>query len=379
MNGAVNKASVSPQELAAEDGDGVVETDEEREVFGDEAPADGDDADGAGGNGRRKEEDEPTLGDAGAARCRTEVKEHVEKDHAPHDGVPVRIRNAEPEQEAWNDGVDAEEIQPRLDKYHEHLTRRTEQERDRTLRVAVETEKLMPFLIMQTTCNPDDNIVKEAAPRSHNDEYNAKKCRKRNRHQNIVRYAGDDPLVMQKDEGHTEREEEDREQRPHDDEHRSLSCGYARMAQEHDLCNRAARCSRREKCEKIIAKDHLYCLVQGDFFIGDLDEVHEAAAVEEHPKPDSKKRQQQRPRMKARQILERIDVHRCIDNGGGDAHDKHKNKEKAPRKFTHALRSLLSPTSSNILHVPQRHCGCEWIPHSHMRARNMQAPAGHAG
>ena len=67
----------------------------------------------------------------------------------------------------------------------------------------------MPFLIMQTTCNPDDNIVKEAAPRSHNDEYNAKKYRKRNHHQNIVRYAGDDPLVMQKDEGHTEREEED--------------------------------------------------------------------------------------------------------------------------------------------------------------------------
>ena len=60
------------------------------------------------------------------------------------------------------------------------------------------------------------------------------------------------------------------------------------MAQEHDLCNRAACRSRCKECEKIIAEDHLYRLVQGDFFIGDFDEVHEAAAVKEHPKPDGK-------------------------------------------------------------------------------------------
>ena len=116
MNGAVNKASVSPQKFAAEDGNGVVETDEEREVFGDETPADGDDADRARRDGGGKEEDEAALSDAGAARRWAEVEEHIEEDHAPHDGVPVRIRNAESEQEARHNGVDTEEVQPRLGK-----------------------------------------------------------------------------------------------------------------------------------------------------------------------------------------------------------------------------------------------------------------------
>ena len=135
-----NDQSIPSQKFASEDGDGVVESNEEREVFGDETPADGDDADSAGGNGRSKEEDEAALGDAGAAWRRAEVEEHVEEDHASHDGVPVRIRNAESEQEAWDDSVDAEEVQPRLDKDDEHLTRCAEEERDGTLRIAVESE-----------------------------------------------------------------------------------------------------------------------------------------------------------------------------------------------------------------------------------------------
>ena len=146
----------------------------------------------------------------------------------------------------------------------------------------------MPLLVPQTACDPDDNVVEKAAPRSHNDEYDAEKRRKCHRHQNIVRHTGDDALIVQKDKRHTECKKEDREQCPHDDEHRSLACRYARMAQEHDLCDCAARCARRKEREEIIAEDHLYRLVQGDFFIGDFDEVHETAAVKEHPKPDSK-------------------------------------------------------------------------------------------
>ena len=47
--------------------------------------------------------------------------------------------------------------------------------------------------------------------------------------------------------------------------------------------------------------------------------------------------------MKARQILECIDIHRRVDDCGRDANDEHKKKEKASREFTHAyaLPSLL--------------------------------------
>ena len=62
--------------------------------------------------------------------------------------------------------------------------------------------------------------------------------------------------------------------------------------------------------------------------------------------------------MKTRQVMKCVDIHRRVDDGRGDTYDKHKKKEKAPRKFTHALRSPLSSTQANTLHVPQRHCGC---------------------
>mgnify|MGYP001696243754 CR=1 FL=1 len=157
-----------------------------------------------------------------------------------------------------------------------------------------------------------------------------------------------------------------------------MRAAYARMAQEHDLCNSAARRPGCEEREEIIAKDHLYRLVQCDFFVGNLDEMHEAAAVEEHPETDGEERQQQRPRMKTRQIVERIDVHGRVDDRSRDTNNKHQKKKEAPRKFAHALRSPLSPTRSNTLHAPQRHCGCGWTPHSRIPVRNMQAPAGHA-
>ena len=288
MNGAANISSIPPQKFAAKDGDGVVESNEEREVFGDETPADGDDADGTRWNGRRKEKDESPLGDAGAAWRGAEVEEHVEEDHAPHDGIPVRIGDAESEQETRDNGIDTEEVQPRLDKDDEHLTRRAEQERDRALRITVETKELMSLLVAQAACNPDDDIVKVAAPRTYDDEYDADECRKRHRHQDVVRYARHNALIMQKYKRHTQSEEEDREQRAHNDENSCLSCRNACMAQEHDLRHRPARCTRREEREKIIAEDHLYRLVQGDFFVGDLHKMHEAAAVEEHPKPDGK-------------------------------------------------------------------------------------------
>ena len=105
------KCSISPQKLTAKDGDGVVKTDEERQILGDETPADGNDADRPRRDDGGKEEDESALSDARAARRRTEVEEHIEKDHAPHDSVPIGIRDAEPQQETWHDGVDAQEIQ----------------------------------------------------------------------------------------------------------------------------------------------------------------------------------------------------------------------------------------------------------------------------
>jgi len=109
MNGAVNKASVSPQKFAAKDGNGVVETDEERKVFGDEPPANGEDADGACRYGIGKEQDESALRDAGAAGRRREVEQHVEEDHAPHDRVPIGLCHAESQKKARNDGVNEHE------------------------------------------------------------------------------------------------------------------------------------------------------------------------------------------------------------------------------------------------------------------------------
>ena len=108
---AAKEHSISPQKLTAKDGDSVVKTDEERQILGDEPPTDGNDADRPRRDDGGKEEDESALCDARAARRRTEVEEHIEKDHAPHDSVPIGIRDAEPQQETWHDGVDAQEIQ----------------------------------------------------------------------------------------------------------------------------------------------------------------------------------------------------------------------------------------------------------------------------
>ena len=100
---------------------------------------------------------------------------------------------------------------------------------------------------------------------------------------------------MQKYKWHTECEEEDRKQRTHDDKHCRLARRHTRVTQEHDLRHRAARCPRCEERKEIIAEDYLYCLVQGDFFVGDLNEVHEAAAVKEHAQPDGKECEEKRP------------------------------------------------------------------------------------
>ena len=104
------KRSISPQKLTAKDGDGIVKTDEEWQILGDEPPADGNDADRPRRDDGGKEEDEAALGDTRAARRRTEVEEHIEKDHTPHDSVPIGIRDAEPQQEFSPDSANTTSI-----------------------------------------------------------------------------------------------------------------------------------------------------------------------------------------------------------------------------------------------------------------------------
>ena len=87
----------------------VVKTDEERDVLGDEPPANGEDADGARRYGIGKEQDESALRDAVAAGRRREVEQHVEENHAPHDRVPIGLCHAESLKKARNDGVNEHE------------------------------------------------------------------------------------------------------------------------------------------------------------------------------------------------------------------------------------------------------------------------------
>ena len=102
--------SIAPQKFASKDGNCVVESDKERKILGEKPPADGNDTNCPCGNSRGEEKDKTALGNTGATRCRAEVEEHIEEDHASHDGVPVCIGHTKSEQEAWNDGVDTEEV-----------------------------------------------------------------------------------------------------------------------------------------------------------------------------------------------------------------------------------------------------------------------------
>ena len=115
------------------------------------------------------------------------------------------------------------------------------------------------------------------------------------------------------------------------------------MAQEHNLRDCAARRSRCEQRKKIVAEDDLHRLIERDALIGDLDEVHEPAAVKEHAEPNGAEREQERPRLKPRQVLQRIDVDGRVDDRTRDADDEHKKKEKAAREFIHGS---LSPSVS---------------------------------
>ena len=87
----------------------VVKTKKERDVLGDEPPADGEDADGARRYGIGKEQDESALRDAGAAGRRREVEQHVEENHAPHDRVPIGLYHDESHKKTRNDGLDEPE------------------------------------------------------------------------------------------------------------------------------------------------------------------------------------------------------------------------------------------------------------------------------
>ena len=180
------KRSIPPQKLTSKDGDGVVKPDEKRQILGDKPPADGNDADRPRRDDGGKEEDESALGDARATRRRTEVEEHIEKDHTPHDGVPIGIRNAEPQQEARHDGVDAQEVQPRLDEYHEHLARCVEQEGNCAFRIAIEGKELASPMVAQAARDPHDEIVQIAAPCADDNEDDADKRGEGNHHEYII-------------------------------------------------------------------------------------------------------------------------------------------------------------------------------------------------
>ena len=65
------------------------------------------------------------------------------------------------------------------------------------------------------------------------------------------------------------------------------------MAQEHHLCDCTARRARCEERKKIVAEDDLHRLIERDALVGDLDEMHEPAAVKEHAEPDGTEREQQ--------------------------------------------------------------------------------------
>ena len=95
--------------ISAEHLERAVKTDEERDVLGDEPPANGEDADGACRHGIGEEQDEAALRDAGAAGRRREVEQHVEENHAPHDRVPIGLRYAESQKKTWYDGIDEHE------------------------------------------------------------------------------------------------------------------------------------------------------------------------------------------------------------------------------------------------------------------------------
>lgn len=284
----VTSAQLTVEEVAPKDRQRVVETDEERDVLGDEAPADCDDADGTGRHRIAEQQHEAALRNARAARRRREVKQHVEEDHAPHDAVPVRIRDAEPQEQARHDGVDAEQVEPRLRKDEQHRLRRSREERDGALRVAVEGDDLATPLLLRMARDADDQVVEVAAPCAHDDGDDDNEGRQRDGHQRVVRDARHDARIVHEDERHAEHEEQDGQQRAHDDEHGRLAGRHARMAQEHQLCDRAARRARRQECEEVIAEDDLYGLVQRDLLVRYLDEMHEAAAVKEQPERHGK-------------------------------------------------------------------------------------------
>ena len=97
--------------ISAEDLERVVKADEERDVLGDEPPANGEDADGACRHRIGEKQDEAALCDAGAAGRRREVEQHVEENHAPHDRVPIGICHAESQKKTRNDGIDEHETE----------------------------------------------------------------------------------------------------------------------------------------------------------------------------------------------------------------------------------------------------------------------------
>ena len=141
---------------------------------------------------------------------------------------------------------------------------------------------------------------------------------------------------MEQYEGHAESQEEDRQKRPHNDQHRSLARGYPCMAQKHQLCYRSPCGSRSQQGQEVIAEDNLHRLIETDLLIGNLHQMHQPAAIEEHAQSHGPHRQGYGPGLEAVQVLQGIYIYGGVDDYTGNYQNQQDKGKEPAVKLIHA-------------------------------------------
>ena len=199
-----------------------------------------------------------------------------------------------------------------------HALGRGSEEMHARLEITIKREQLFAAFHTQSLRQAQDDVVERIRAKSKRDECDDDEGDDRDEHQRMIVHAGQDACVVQEDERHAAYKEENGHEGSHDDEHRRLARRYACMTQEHELRHSTARCPRRQEREKVVAEDHLHRLSQRDVLARDLHEVHEARAVKRQTKAHTEERKGDGPRLERREIFQRMNVDRRIDDSARD-------------------------------------------------------------